>query len=204
VIDLEDDSSTLVSQEDPLTQFELWFAEASETGVPMPEAVGLATVNSAGRPAVRMVLYKGISDGGLTFFTNYTSRKARHIEGNGHAAMVFHWKPLERQVRIEGSVERLTDEQSDAYFETRSRASQIAATASLQSRPFKNRSQLLARYREIEARFKDCDVSRPDFWGGYRLVPDRVEFWAERPHRLHDRLEYRRRGDGWECNRLQP
>ena len=191
-------------QENPLAQFDLWFAEATEVGVPMPDAVGLATVDSQGRPTVRMVLYKGISGGGLLFFTNYTSRKARHIERNGHAAMVFHWIPIGRQVRIDGSVERLTTAQSDAYFATRTRASRIVAWASFQSQPYRERAEILERYAEIEARFEGADVPRPEFWGGYRLVPERVEFWTEMLHRFHDRVEYRRRGNGWEWSRLQP
>lgn len=199
-----DEAPPLKPHEDPLVQFELWFTEATEVGVPMPETVGLATVDSQGRPAVRMVLYKGMHRGGLTFFTNYTSRKARHIERNGHAAMVFHWHPLQRQVRLEGSVERLTDARSDAYFATRSRSSRISAWASFQSQPYRERAEILGRHAEIEARFEGADVTRPDFWGGYRLVPDRVEFWTGMLHRFHDRVEYRRSGDDWDWRRLQP
>ncbi|NIM02411.1 MAG: pyridoxamine 5'-phosphate oxidase [Acidobacteria bacterium] len=198
------DKSPLGLHDDPISEFERWFARAAESEIRLPDAVALATVSASGRPSNRMVLYRGIVDQGLTFFTNYTSRKARHLEANPHAALVFHWEALERQVRFEGEVLRLNPEQSDAYFAIRSRPSRIGAWASFQSTPYRERDEILARYAEIEARFEDADVPRPDFWGGYRLVPDRVEFWAGMPHRLHDRVEYRRRDDGWERHRLQP
>ncbi len=198
------DNPALRPHEDPFVQFERWFADAEGSDLRLPDAVALATVGSGGRPALRMVLYKGIIDGGLAFFTNYASRKARQLEDNPNAAMTFHWEPLERQVRFEGSVSKLTGGQSDAYFATRSRASRIGAWASQQSRPYRERDEILARYGEIEARFKDGDVPRPDFWGGYKLVPDRIEFWTGMPHRFHDRVEYSRRDDGWDWTRLQP
>jgi len=196
--------SPLEPREDPLEQFELWFAEASESAIRLPDAVALATVDSGGRAAVRMVLYKGISDGGLTFFTNYESRKGQHLQTTGYAAMVFYWEPLERQVRFEGPVSRLSAAQSDAYFATRSRASRVAARASIQSRPYRERTEILERYAEIDTRFKDTEIPRPDFWGGYKLVPERAEFWTGMPHRFHDRVEFRRSDGGWEWCRLQP
>ncbi len=172
--------------------------------MPRADAMALATVDAAGRPSLRMVLYKGASAGGLRFYTNFGSRKARDLAANPQAALLFHWQPLHRQIRVEGRVERLPDEDSDAYFASRDREHRLSAWASPQSAPIASRSELVGRMDALRARFGEGPVPRPDFWGGYRLVPDRFEFWQGRDHRLHDRLAYEREGDGWRIVRLAP
>jgi pyridoxamine 5'-phosphate oxidase len=189
---------------DPLEQFRRWFDEAREAGLPEPNAMTLATVDAAGQPAARTVLLKGIDRRGLTFFTNFESRKARELAANPKAALLFWWQPLARQVRFEGAIERVAAAEADAYFASRPRGSQIAAWASAQSRVIADRAALEAAERAIAARFAEIEVPRPPFWGGYRLVPERVEFWQGRRNRLHDRLCYSRHARRWRIERLAP
>ncbi|XXY51560.1 pyridoxamine 5'-phosphate oxidase [Sorangium sp. So ce269] len=167
-------------------------------------AMTLATADASGRPSARMVLLKGIDDRGFVFFTNYFSRKAVELEANPFAALCIHWAKAAEQIRVEGRVERVTEAESDAYFATRPRGSQIGAWASRQSAPLPSREQLIERVREIEARFEGRPVPRPEFWGGYRVVPERIELWRGQESRLHDRVVYHRDGDGWRVERLYP
>jgi pyridoxamine 5'-phosphate oxidase len=166
--------------------------------------VALATADAAGQPSVRMVLLRGVDERGFVFHTNYNSRKARELVENPRAALCVHWHALEEQTRIEGRVERLSEPESDAYFASRPRGSQIGAWASDQSAVLPSRETLEERYREAERRFEGRPVPRPSFWGGFRLIPERIEFWFGRPDRLHDRLLYVRQGDGWTIERLYP
>jgi pyridoxamine 5'-phosphate oxidase len=190
---------------DPHTQFSGWLDEAVRKGVPEPNAVALATATTDGRPAVRMVLLKEHDQRGLVFYTNYEGRKATELQDNSRAAMLFFWYALERQVRVEGIVERVNPEQSDAYFAARPRKSQLSAWASPQSRPLDSRAQLEELYANAEQRFKNSDVPRPSHWGGYRLAPDYFEFWQGRRDRLHDRLVYMPgHGGTWAVTRLAP
>lgn len=191
--------------EDPLQLFAAWYRDAERSGLFLPEAMALSTATPGGRPSSRMVLLKGHGPGGFDFFTNYESRKAEELEANPRAALLFHWGILERQVRVEGSTERLSREASAAYFRSRPRGSRIGAWASRQSRPLPDRRELEDRVREAEARHPGDDVPLPPFWGGYRIVPDRMEFWQGRASRLHDRWEWRRGDDGaWSVARLYP
>lgn len=189
---------------DPFAQFRIWFAEA-ESGEPNdPNAMSLATADAHGRPSVRMVLLKGLDDRGFTFYTNLNSRKAAELTANPHAALCLHWKSSRRQVRIEGAVEAVTPAEADAYFATRARISQIGAWASKQSRPLVGRFELEARVARFTAKFNIAPVPRPEFWSGFRVVPESIEFWEDRPFRLHMRFLYRRRPDGWERLELYP
>jgi pyridoxamine 5'-phosphate oxidase len=185
----------------PLRQFERWFEDARAVAV--PEAMALATATPDGRPSVRMVLLKDADERGFAFHTNYESRKGGELAANPHAALLFHWQPLGRQVRIEGTVERVTTEESEAYFRTRPLGSRLAAWASPQSRPLADRAQLERLYAEAQARFGE-DVPLPPTWGGLRLVPDAYEFWQHGEDRLHDRVRYERDGDRWSLTRLAP
>jgi len=187
---------------DPFAQFRRWFDDATTAGLEMPEAMGLSTVFS-GRPSSRMVLLKGI-DTGFVFFTNYKSRKSLESAEDARAALLFHWIPLERQVRIEGIVERVSASESDAYFATRPRGSQIGAWASPQSQVIPSREPLEEAAETITARFRNSEIPRPPFWGGFRVIPDSVEFWQGRQDRLHDRLRYRMEDEGWIVERLAP
>jgi pyridoxamine 5'-phosphate oxidase len=166
--------------------------------------VALATADASGRPSVRMVLLRGADERGFVFFTNYASRKGRELTENPHAALCFHWIALDEQIRIEGTVERLPDDESDAYFGSRPRGSQLGAWASEQSETLTAREALEEEYRETERRFEGQPVPRPPFWGGFRLIPTRIEFWYGRPDRLHDRLVYTRTSGGWTIERLYP
>jgi pyridoxamine 5'-phosphate oxidase len=190
---------------EPLAQFERWFEDARRAGIHEPNAMTLATVGADGEPSARVVLLKGLDARGLAFFTNLESRKARQIAANGRAAAVFWWGPLARQVRFEGSVETVADAEADAYFASRPRGSQIGAWASPQSQVIAERATLDAAARRYDERFAAGAVPRPPFWGGLRLVPERVEFWQGQTDRLHDRLRYRRGADGsWRLERLAP
>ena len=189
---------------DPIRAFAAWFAEAVSAGVAQPEAMALATATPDGRPSVRMVLLKEHDARGFTFFTNRESRKSEELDANPNAALVLHWQPLHRQVRIEGPVERIDDAESEAYFATRAPGSQIAAWASPQSRPIAGRDELDERYAEIEALFSGSDIPLPPFWGGYRVVPAAIEFWQGRENRFHDRIRYDHEADGWTRTRLAP
>ena len=191
-------------QPDPMAQFTSWLGDAEAAGVPLPNAMGLATADGEGRPSVRHVLLRGVDDG-FVFFTNYESRKGRQLSENPQAALVFLWKALERQVNVTGTVARVSTEESEAYFRTRPREARIGAWASPQSRVLASREELAARVGEIEARYPD-EIPLPPFWGGYRLTPDSIEFWQGRLHRLHDRFRYSRDAGGgdWRADRLSP
>jgi pyridoxamine 5'-phosphate oxidase len=195
----------LAPDADPLELLASWYRDAVASGAAMPDAVALATATPEGRPSARTVLYKGQSGGGLLFFTNYTSRKARELDVNPRAALLFYWSTLTRQIRVEGCVERLPAAESDAYFATRARESQLGARASPQSKPIESRAELDRCFEVVEREYDGRDVPRPEFWGGYRLVPDAIEFWIGREHRLHDRYAYTRSASGgWTLERLAP
>ncbi len=187
----------------PLALFSSWYAEAARE-VRLVEAVALATASANARPSVRMVLLKEFARDGFVFHTNYESRKGAELAENPYAAMLFYWDPFGRQVRIEGRIETLSVEDSDAYFASRPRGSQLGALASAQSRPIADRQLLDDRVAELDRRFASAAVARPPYWGGYRLLPDSFEFWQNREDRLHDRLCFTVAGDGWQMTRLQP
>lgn len=189
---------------DPIELFGEWFQEARESGIMLPESASLATATPEGVPSSRMVLLRAFSAEGFVFYTNYGSRKARELDANPRASLLLYWAILQRQVRVEGRVERIGHEESEAYFRTRDRGSQIGAWASRQSDTLDDRSTLERRVSQAEERFKDQDVTLPEFWGGYRVVPERIEFWQGRLNRLHDRLAFKRADGGWETERLYP
>ena len=190
---------------DPLKQFVRWFHEAEQAEIPMANAMSLATADRQSKPSARMVLLKGVDDRGFLFFTNYAGRKARELQENPFAALVIHWLPLSRQVRVEGSVERLGLDESDAYFASRPRGHQIEAHASQQSQVIESRESLDQQFDLLCRKFAGQDVPRPLHWGGYLVVPDVLEFWQEGESRLHDRLRYRRdKADHWVIERLAP
>ena len=189
----------------PLDRLREWYEEAVAAGLPEPEAMALATASRDGMPSVRIVLLKGIDERGLRFFTNYDSRKGRELDANPRAAVTMHWQPMRRAVRAEGSVERLSEEESDAYFASRGRGSRLGAWASRQGTPISSREALEAALADASERYPGDDVPRPEYWGGYRLVPDAIELWQGRPNRLHDREHFLREPDGsWRAERLSP
>ena len=189
---------------DPFHLFDEWFAEARASELNDAEAMALATADATGQPAVRMVLLKGHGPEGFVFYTNEESAKGEQLAENPRAALLFHWKSLRRQVRVEGSVERVGAEQADAYFATRARDSQLGAWASDQSRPLDSRDRFERRFGEVKSRFEGQDVPRPPHWGGYGVVPDRIEFWTDRAHRLHERRLFTRSEGGWSEGLLYP
>lgn len=190
---------------DPISLFQRWFSEAVGSGSRLPDAATLATATKDGRPSARMVLLKQVDERGFVFYTNYRSSKARELEENPRAALVCYWVQLDRQVRVEGSVEKISPEESDEYFRTRPRESQLGALASPQSEVIESREVLERRFRELDESFQGREVVRPEHWGGYRIRPERIEFWSSRPGRLHDRILYERQPDGsWAISRLAP
>lgn len=190
---------------DPIVEVQRWIEQAIAAGVRAPNAMTLATVDERGRPAARIVLLKELDARGFTFFSNYDSRKGDDLRAHPHAALVLFWEPLHRQVRVEGAVERVAAAESDAYFASRPRDSQLGAIASPQSRPIASRAELEARVAELARAAGAGEVARPAYWGGYRVVPDAIELWQGQPSRLHDRVRYRRlAAGGWERDRLAP
>jgi len=195
---------TLETATDPFALFRTWFAEAEVAEVNDANAMAVATVSPDGRPTVRVVLLKALDDRGFTFYTNTQSRKGDHLAVNKVAGINFHWKSLRRQVRVDGLVEPVTDEEADAYFASRPHGSQVGAWASQQSRPLASRAVLEQAVRDAEARFGSGAVPRPSHWSGYRIVPDLIEFWQDREFRLHDRITFSRSGEEWVKGRLYP
>jgi len=190
--------------DDPFALFDAWYAEAQASEPNDANAMALATADAAGRPSLRMVLLKGHGPDAFMFCTNRESRKAGDLAANTRAALLFHWKSLRRQVRIEGAVSLASDAESDAYFATRGRDSQLGAWASDQSRPLDARATFEARFEAMQARFEGQEVPRPPHWGGYRVIPSRIEFWQDRAHRLHERRLFTRVADGWSEGLLYP
>jgi pyridoxamine 5'-phosphate oxidase len=189
---------------DPIARFRELLDQALQTDLREPTAMTLATADAQGRPTARMVLLKGVDERGFVFFTNLDSRKARNLAENPRAALCFHWQPLEIQVRVEGAVSPVDEEEADEYFASRPRGSQVGAWASLQSRPLPARGELEQRVRETEERFAGRPIPRPPFWSGFRVAPERIEFWYGRPSRLHDREVFTATADGWSVERLYP
>lgn len=190
---------------DPIQFFQRWFSDAFASGLRLPDAATLATATKDGRPSARMVLLKHVDERGFVFYTNYRSNKAKELAENPRAALVCYWVQLDRQVRIEGSVEKISPEESDEYFRTRPRESQLGALASPQSEVIENREVLENRFRELEGLYRDREIERPEHWGGFRIKPARIEFWSNRPGRLHDRILYERQPNAsWSIKRLAP
>lgn len=193
-----------MSNTDPFAQFDVWFREAIASEPSNPNAMTLATVSAAGRPSTRVVLLKEHDAQGFVFYTNFNSQKGQELLENLHASLCFYWKSLDRQVRIEGVAEPVTDVEADAYYESRPRGSRIGAWASEQSQPIASRDILEERVRELEEKYEGAEIPRPPHWSGFRVVPDRIEFWTNRDSRLHDREVFQRAGDAWSVERLQP
>ena len=189
---------------DPIAKFALWQEEADKCGLRLPEAAALATAQANGQPSIRMVLCRGVDERGFVFYTNTESKKANELSQNPHSAMCFYWMPLGKQVRIEGPIEPVCDEEADSYFATRDRGSQISAWASPQSRPLSGRFELEKKVAKYVLKFAVGIVPRPPFWSGFRIRPESIEFWEERPFRLHDRVLYKRVEDGWTVQKLYP
>jgi pyridoxamine 5'-phosphate oxidase len=194
----------LTPADDPIAFFRRWFDEAKAAGIYLPESMAVATVGPDGQPSARMMLLKQVDARGFVFYTNYESRKGRELAANPRAALVFHWAVLERQVRVEGTVEKLSLAESEAYFRSRPRGSRLGAWASRQSAPLASRAELDQRFRDFEAQFAGRGIPLPPFWGGFRLEPLVIEFWQGRLNRLHDRLRYTRKDGGWVVERLYP
>lgn len=190
--------------ENPIDQFTQWFQQVLSAELLDANAMTLSTATKHGKPSSRIVLLKGVDEDGFRFYTNYKSRKGRELDENPHAALCFYWAPLERQVRIEGKVEKLSEKESENYFHQRPRESQLGAWASNQSTTVASREELEKRFREIEKKFADQEIPLPDFWGGYRLNPDRIEFWQGRNGRMHDRICYEKQDGKWDIFRLAP
>ncbi|MEE4176748.1 MAG: pyridoxamine 5'-phosphate oxidase [Bacteroides sp.] len=188
----------------PFSQFSQWFDQALESGIPEPNAMTLATTDQEGKPRARVVLLKTLDETGFVFFTNYDSHKGNQLQVNPYASLVFLWLELQRQVRVEGKVEMVTEEESDTYFALRPRTSQIGAWASPQSQEISGRHYLEKRYQAFEKKFENREVPRPTFWGGFRLIPEHIEFWQGRQNRLHDRLVYEMQDGQWTMKRLAP
>ena len=202
--DFAEELDERVIDRDPINEFKRWFDDAVASGMKLPEAMTLATATPGGTPSARVVLLKSVDADGFVFYTNYSSAKARDLEANPAAALVFYWSQFDRQVRVQGVVEHVTPEESQAYFRTRPRESQIGAWASPQSEVIENRETLEARVAEIEEIYGDREIECPEHWGGYRVKPTRIEFWKGRLGRLHDRIVYERDGAGWKISRLAP
>ncbi len=204
--DFVSDAAIRAPGADPLSVLNTWYDEAARAGDPTPDAMTLATATPAGKPSARVVLFKGLLRGAVLFVTNYQSRKARELDENPHAALVMHFPLRERQVRLEGRVERASHAESEAYFQSRPRGSQLGAWASPQSQPIRSRAELDALAENVETRFANQPVTLPDFWGGYLVFPERIELWLGRPDRLHDRFSYTRFNDTapWTIERLAP
>jgi pyridoxamine 5'-phosphate oxidase len=194
----------MFESKDPIQLFSEWFEEAKKTTLPEPTAMLLATVSPDGKPSARVVLLKSFDEQGFVFYTNLQSRKAAELQSNSNAALCFYWPPLARQVRIEGRVQKVSDEEADAYFASRPRGAQIGAWASRQSAELGDREELQARVKEFEEKFAGKDVPRPQFWSGFRVVPERIEFWQSRQDRLHDRVVFVRKDDEWVKRLLYP
>lgn len=189
---------------DPIQLFGEWFKTARDLDFFLPESMSLSTVDANGKPSVRMVLLKNYGPEGFTFYTNYTSRKSRELEGNSNVALLFHWNILQRQVRVEGRAVRISKQESEAYFSSRDRGSQIGVWASKQSAPLSERAELERRDRKCQEKFRDQAVPLPEFWGGFRVCPERIEFWQGRANRLHDRVLFEKINDAWIAGRLYP
>ena len=198
------ENKALTKADDPIAFFDIWLKEAENSGIILPESMVLSTCTAEGRPSSRVVLLKEVDQKGFVFFTNYGSRKADELESNPHAALLFHWNILQRQVRIEGVIERISHKESETYFHSRGRGSQIGAWASQQSQPLDDRETLVKRVKYFEDKFKGKEVPLPEFWGGYRVKPEYIEFWQGKADRLHDRFIYQPKNNSWDIRRLNP
>jgi len=198
------ENKALQETDDPIAFFKDWLKEAADSGIILPESMSVSSCTAEGRPSSRMVLLKEADQQGFVFFTNYNSRKSKELQENPFAALLFHWNMLQRQVRIEGRIERISEQASADYFHSRGRGSQIGAWASHQSDPLESREALADRVKMYEEKFKGKEIPLPDFWGGYRVVPDRIEFWQGKADRLHDRFIYQPTPQGWTITRLNP
>lgn len=198
------ENKTLTTTNDPIAFFKRWLSDAEKSGIILPESMSLSTCSVQGRPSSRIVLLKEIEKNGFVFYTNYGSHKAKELEENPYAALLFHWNMLQRQVRIEGRIERISHQQSNAYFQSRGRGSRIGAWASHQSEELADRETLVERVKYFEQKFAGKEVPLPAFWGGYRVIPERIEFWQGKADRLHDRFIYQPEQDEWQVKRLNP
>ncbi|MEI6897266.1 MAG: pyridoxamine 5'-phosphate oxidase [Psychromonas sp.] len=198
------ENKALQKSDDPIAFFKAWLTEAESSGIILPESMSVSTCTVTGRPSSRMVLLKKVDQQGFVFFTNYNSRKAIELQENPFAALLFHWNMLQRQVRIEGRIERISEQESAGYFHSRGRGSQIGAWASHQSDVLESRDILAQRVKMYEEKFKGKEIPLPEFWGGYRVIPDKIEFWQGKADRLHDRFIYQPSETGWEITRLNP